>query len=672
MIVLWILLAIIIAAMVALFQYDFLFSKNRNKRKPWFALLRFFTVLTLLLLLIVPQFESSRYETELPHLSVLVDDSQSMEFLEIGKRVEEDLALLQSDQELADNYQISFFEFSETIEVLDTIDFSGKNTNLYQAMKAAQELYRDQSHGIIILSDGNQNKGTSYQYLDFNPDTKLYPVVYGDTTRYADIKISQLNTNRFSYLNNEFPIEVVVEYQGEDAVSQLLQVNEGNQTLFSKELQFSESERSQIVNFNIKSTKVGLKSLRANISKLENEKNISNNQREFAVEVIDQQTKVAIISNYSHPDLGALKKAIESNEQRTAQIKSFDDRGDLNEFDLVIIYGVDADFPVIINELETLEKNLWLILGPEPALNLLNRSLTEFSIETGSEVDRVQPVINSGFSSFNLDEFSYSDYPPVEAPFGSLSNQIPIEVVMNRQIGNLITEQPLWFTYENNGRRHSVSLLNGLWRWRTQSYLENRDYKNFDDLIGAHIQYLASGKKRDRLSIDVQSVYEQNNNIKLRATYLDKNYEFDSKAILNIVLVSISNNEKIVRPFIASSTNYVVNLNGIESGDYSYIVKVQNSPLSVSGFFKVLDYNVEKMVSNASSRQFQEVVGVNNVYYGNQFKKLIVDLKNGAALKPVERRINDYFGLIDFEYLLFLLFVLLGVEWFSRKYNGLI
>ena len=42
--------------------------------------------------------------------------------------------------------------------------------------------------------------------------------------------------------------------------------------------------------------------------------------KNFAVEVIDQKTNVAIVSDIIHPDMGALKKAIESNEQRTASI----------------------------------------------------------------------------------------------------------------------------------------------------------------------------------------------------------------------------------------------------------------------------------------------------------------------------------------------------------------
>ena len=45
----------------------------------------------------------------------------------------------------------------------------------------------------------------------------------------------------------------------------------------------------------------------------------------FSVEVIDEQIKVLILTSILHPDLGVLKKAIESNKQRSATISLIND-----------------------------------------------------------------------------------------------------------------------------------------------------------------------------------------------------------------------------------------------------------------------------------------------------------------------------------------------------------
>jgi hypothetical protein len=672
MIVLWILLAIIVAALVALYQYGYLFKNDPKKRRPWFAFLRFLTVFTILLLFIVPQFQSFKYETLLPQLVILVDDSKSLSHLGADEFVKSDVDFLKSNAELAKKYQISFFKFSEGLMSLDSLNFDGKFTDLQNSLSSVEDLYRDENKAIVILTDGIQNKGTNLRYFNKNENTSIYPIIYGDTTRYPDLKINQLNSNRYSYLNNEFPVEAVIEYQGDEAITSMFKVTEGEQTLYSEKISLSPNNRSSILTFNLKSSRIGFKSLSAEIEAIDGEKNTKNNVSEFAIEVIDEQTKVLLISNYTHPDIGAIKKAIESNEQRKLYIKDYNDRGDLNEYDLIIIYGIDKDFPKLSEEIKTLKKNTWLITGTLPDLNVLNRTISEYNIESGREVDNVQPLLNSGFSSFNLDEYSFIDFPPVQAPYGRFDNSIPIEVVMNRKIGSVETTQPLWFTYENEGTRHAVSLLSGLWRWRTQSYLEDRNYKNFDDFIGAHVQYLASNKKRQRLSIDFKSVYKQDDDIEIIATYLDKNYIVDTKGVLNMELVKQGGNEKIVRPFIVNKNNYTVDLNGLSPGDYSFEIKVDNSTIKSSGFFKVLDYDLESMVSNASPLEFQNLLGKEQVYYQGSMDKVVEKLTSDVLLKPIERKINDYFGLIDFQYLLYLLFVLLGLEWFLRKYNGLI
>src|SRR5690606_36964092 len=87
-------------------------------------------------------------------------------------------------------------------------------------------------------------------------------------------------------------------------------------------ISFSKENNSKILNFYLPANQVGVQSYTAVLEPLENEKNKVNNQKEFAVEVIDQKTNVAIVSDILHPDLGALKKSIEANEQRQVNILS--------------------------------------------------------------------------------------------------------------------------------------------------------------------------------------------------------------------------------------------------------------------------------------------------------------------------------------------------------------
>ncbi|MGB5983361.1 MAG: vWA domain-containing protein [Nonlabens sp.] len=672
MTVLWILLAVVIAAFVALYQYGYIFSKN-NKRKPLgFALLRFFTVLTILILLLFPKFKSVDYETVLPKLILLVDNSSSIDHLGVSNELSNDFDKLLSESELKKKFNISSIGFGSDVRYLDSLSFSEQASDLGNALEQSQNLFRNEQKAIVILTDGIQNKGRSYEFSEIQNNTKLYPIIYGDTVSYPDLQINQININRYSYLSNEFPVEVIVNYSGKNEVSTIFKVTEKSRTLFSKQLSFDANNNSEIIRFNLKSDAVGLKSMVAQIREIEGEKNTANNYRSLAVEVIDQQTKILIQSNILHPDIGALKKAIKSNDQRTVDIKYGTEIVDYSNYNLVILYGINYGFEDKISELQKLNKNCWIITGKNPVLDEFNNVFEQLSIESDPETDEVQPILNPEFGSFNIEDFDYSDYPPVEAPYGSWNLSLPADIIMYKRISGIDTKEPIWFTFENNASRYAISSFNGFWRWRAAAYLENKSFADFDGLIGAQVQYLADNRTRNRLEVDVPNIIDGNDQILFKASYLDKNYEFDRDAVLNMRILNTENDSSFVRPFVLNGNKYQLDLSGVNAGNYSYIVQVDDSELKKSGLFQIQDYDPEKNIESASKTQFEKLVGKENVYYQNQLDKVILELSNDDIARPLQREEFSFLGLIDYKYILALLGVLLGLEWFFRKYNGLI
>ena len=661
-----------IAALIALYQYGYISTSKSTRKKPWFALLRFLTVFSILLLFIAPRFDSKTYETLLPQLVVLVDDSKSIDYLKSGDAVKRDLALIVNDSDLNSKFEIQTFKFSETIAPLDSLSFQATETDLNIAISEPQELFKNRNKAVVVLTDGNQTTGSSYSYTQVNEKTSLYPVIYGDTTQYADLKITNINVNRYSYLNNEFPVEVFVAYQGQEQESRVFKVTQGNRTLYSETLSFNEKERAAIVSFNLTSTAIGTQSMVASIEPLPNEKNTQNNYRSFAVEVIDQQTNVLILSDQVHPDIGALKKAIESNQQRKVTIKSTSEDYDLNEYNLVVMYGVSSAFAKAYTQINQLNKNTWVITGSDPDIDYLNGKYQSFNLEDSNDFDEAQPILNTSYTTFNLDQISFDDYPPAQVPFGELIFNTNVDVLFYKKIGTITTTQPIWFNYEDGDTKHAVTLASGLWRWRAQSYLDQQDFKNFDDLVSSQVQYLASNKKRNRLELSYEPFYYQNKSILINAQYLDKNYEFEDNGILNLNVTHTESKELITRPFVLSGNSYVVDLSGLKAGDYKFTVQVENDQLSRSGSFSILEYDIEKQQVSASDAGMKKLVGSSSVYYQGETEELIADLKKNPLLQTIERAIVKQTSLIDWEYLLGLILLLLGLEWFLRKYNGLV
>jgi hypothetical protein len=167
------------------------------------------------------------------------------------------------------------------------------------------KVLKNDSNAIVLITDGNQTVGNDYEYSSIkNP---VFPLVVGDTTQYEDVKISQLNVNRYSFINNQFPVEIFLQYEGNQSLKLRYTIENKGKIIYSKLIRFSPQKNSKRIEASIKATQEGSNFYKAKIEYLENEKNKTNNLKNFSVEVIDKQTEVLILSSFYHPDLGALK-----------------------------------------------------------------------------------------------------------------------------------------------------------------------------------------------------------------------------------------------------------------------------------------------------------------------------------------------------------------------------
>ena len=360
----YIIIAGIIALLLALFQYWYK-SKIKSKLNVLLSFLRFVSVFSILLLLINPKFDKTTYYNEKPSLIVAVDNSESVSYLKQDEKTRQLLANLKSDVNLNNKFNLDIYTFGKKVESSDSLTFKEKQSNPDMLFERLSQVYKNTNSPTIFITDGNQTYGNDYEFVTNKFKQPVFPIILGDTIQYIDVKIQQLNVNKYAYLNNQFPVEIIATYSGNNSVNTQLKVTSGNNaTVFSQNLNFSKQNTSQIISFTLPANRVGVSSYKAEIVPIENEKNIVNNAKNFAVEVIDQKTNVALISDITHPDLGALKKSIESNEQRQASIlKPNEYLLKSNDFQLVILYQPNNSFSLVFDEIEKLKLNKFTVLG---------------------------------------------------------------------------------------------------------------------------------------------------------------------------------------------------------------------------------------------------------------------------------------------------------------------
>ncbi|WP_452232188.1 VWA domain-containing protein [Lacinutrix sp. MEBiC02595] len=671
---LYIILSGIIALSLALFQYS-MKKKNRTSKSILFAFLRFVSIFLLLLLLINPKFEKISYYTEKPNLVVAVDNSSSIVHLNQKENVLQLVASIKNNKALSEKFNLDFFTFGNRVKTSDSLTFIDKQTNIDKAFNAFNPIYKNTTSPILLLTDGNQTFGNDYLFSAEKVKQPIFPIILGDTITYTDLKLQQLNVNKYAFLKNKFPVEAIVTYNGNAIVNSKFVVTSGKSTVYSQNITLNGTNNSKVLNFSLPANRVGVQAYKAKILPIESEKNTINNNKDFAVEVIDQKTNVAIVSDFIHPDLGAFKKSIESNEQREVSIVTPDEYLlQKNDFQLVILYQPNNKFKSVFDYLKQDNTNKFMVLGTKTDYTFVNTITSDFKHDITKQTEDYQASLNTNYNTFIIDDLDFESFPPLQSSFGNATFSVPAETILFKKIGSLETQDPLLVTLETNNRREAILFGENIWKWRAQSYLNTKSFNNFDDFIGKMVQYLASNKRKNRLNVDYESFYQGNSNVIIKAQFFNKNYEFDVKEILNISVINKGTKATSTFPLILKGNNYQVDLSNLPAGDYSFSVKATNENISKSGVFQILEYNIEQQFLNANVTKLQQVAINTNAssYFIANTNTLINDLLKDERFAILQKSSKNVVPLIDFKYLLALLILSLALEWFLRKYNGLI
>ncbi|MDO6741518.1 MULTISPECIES: VWA domain-containing protein [Polaribacter] len=668
--ILYLILALLFGLAIAYFQYYFK-VKNKLKITGTLFVLKGLSIFLLILLLINPKIEETNITNIKPVLTFLVDNSNSVSFFKEDKNVEVFIKELEKNSQIQQKFDVQKFSFANDLQVLDSLSFTENQTNISNAILNVNELQNDKISPIVLITDGNQTIGQDYEFI--NVKQPIYPIVIGDTTKYVDVKISQLNVNKYSYIKNKFPVEVILNYEGNENVTTQFSIFNKGKTVFRKNVRFSASKKSLTVIANLTSIKEGLQYYTASISKIENEKNTKNNSKSFSVEVIDEQTKVLLLTSVLHPDLGAFKKAIESNKQRSVEIYHIDNfKNNIKDYQLVILFQLNNKFNKVIDQIKENNNNYLLVSGASSDWNFINQKELGVRKNSINETENYGAVFNDGFLNFLQEDIGFNNYPPLKDKFGEVSFTKEHQTLLYQNINGLETQQPLLATFDINNQKSGILLGEGIWRWRANSFLNTNSFEDFDKFIGNIVQFLASNKKRNRLEVDAESLYPANSTITISAFYTDKNYQFDPRASLEITVTNTTTKVVTKVPFSLVNNAFKTEIENLNSGDYTYKVTVLGQSISKNGRFKITDYNIEEQFTNANIQKLQKLADKTggNLFYKNQAAKITKKLLANESFYTVQKATKKQVNLIDWQWILFLVIALLTAEWFLRKYFG--
>lgn len=670
---LYIILIALFSIGVAYFQY-FYKAKRKSVKTNLFAFLRFLSLFLLGLLLLNPKFKQTELKNIKPKLIVAADVSESVSFLKQEQQVANIIQKIRNSSILSDKFDIDYYRFGNTTELIqDSLLFRSKQTNIAQVYPEFKDLYNDNISPTIIITDGNQTYGQDYVVASKTYKQPIYPVLIGDTIIKTDLKIQKLQHNKYAFLENDFPLEVTLSYQGDLSVNQAIKIKKGERVIYKKMLSFSKENNTELVSLTLPATHIGRHKYTVTIDNLDSEENIKNNVREFSLQVIDERTNVLFVSSILHPDIGMYKKAIETNKQRKVTIVKPSTTLNLNDFQLVVLYQPDTSFKGLLDKIKGFNKNYWLIGGLQTNWSVVNAIQNNYQFKSTNKTQDYQVNFNDNFALFQQENLSFELFPPLHATYGSLELKNEVSTLLYQNINGISTDNPSFSFFENGKQRTAFLFGEGIWKWRAQSFINENSFESFDAFIGKTIQFLASNTRKERLVVNADETYNLGT-VFLEAQYFDKNYVLDTNAKVSANIKSIETGELYAFDFLFKGNGYVLDVSNLPSGNYEYRIEVEKDGLVKNGNFEVLDFNIEEQFLNPDVTKLQQIAtnSNNRLYHVNNPEQLFADLAQNENFKTIQKAYYKESPLIHWKYLLVILLLVLSLEWFLRKYNGLI
>lgn len=661
-----------------------------SKKHPWskrinqflFAL-RAVLAFFLAALLLGPIVRQVKNLIEKPIFVILQDDSQSVAEATDAQtlaNMKNTLATVSASM-VANGFQVEQTNLEG--EVNDTIRYNASTSDLQSALRDITNRYEGQKlGGVLMVSDGIYNSGLSPLYTNYN--FPVYTLGLGDTAQRIDVTIKNILYNKIAYQGNRFPIRVEVLANG--ITDQNLTV-----TLAHKGVEIDRQLKpiieGQLLTFDFQpqADEQGFQKYDIQVEVKKSEVNTRNNRASVFIEVVEGKKKILLIASSPHPDIKAIRSAIEKNSnyefsllipgvtEVTAEDIQF------SKVDLVIFHQVPdvrGRTREIFQRVNSSKTSSLIILGRQIDLAFLGRAGVPLKVESISrDYDEVTPVLNSSFSNFLLAEEVNSnliEYPPVSVPFGKMSTPLSATPLLFQRIGNVITDKPLLAVESVDDKKVAIMLGEGIWRWRLDEFERTEATAGFDELFGKLVQYLSTqdDKKKFR-SYPIKQEFSESEPVVIESQVYNDIYEPVYGNTIDLELVNDAG-DRFQYQYLLSPGNIRYQIGGLKEGVYRFRSRTEINGVQeqVNGQFAVVT-KLAEIQNLTADHQLLKKLSQNTG--GKFFVTSDSAMVNALSSLNVENQIRSeesYNSIINLKWIFWVLLSMVSVEWLLRKYHG--
>lgn len=663
-----------------------LYSKN----PPWskqlnylLAALRFGVVSFLCFLLLGPVVRYFANSTEKPAVVFAIDNSESVQLFSDSSALRQArLGLDRISRKLSENgieTSVKSLDAAQPAQI-SAIRFDQKSTNLDGLLQAVAETYENRNlAAVVLLSDGIANQGKSPVYSDF--PFKLFPVAIGDTVPKKDLSLPALQYNKVAFSGNKFPVVAEIRNDGFGPATATVLLSENGKILERKTISLQKSRSTEQVTFTLTAAQPGKKHYEVTVQALPGEFTTRNNTKHAYLEVVKGRLQVLLAAAVPHPDVKALKSALETDDnfEVSLYLPGIEPLKKA-KYDLAILHQLPTRLPQGNEVLEQIRQEqipALYILGAQSDLAAFNKQQAGvFIAPRGNNADEVQPVLNPKFTKFGFAENAaqvFNGFPPVTVPFADFRLNSGAEVILEQQVGRLKTNRPLLLVQTGNERPTGVFAGEGLWQWRLNEAVAQEKPAHFDKLITDLVQLLTTRQNKKRLNVyPVQDEFLVSEDVRFQSEVYNAIYE---KIYGQQIALTLTDEQQKTRSltFVNGENFSGLSVGTLPGGVYKYTARttLEGKRVTDSGEFLVSDLALETLSSLANHNLLHQLARKNGskLYYPTQLDQLEKDLL-AADFKNVIFTQESLKDLIHLKWLFFVILALISLEWFLRKYYG--
>lgn len=628
-------------------------------------------------------FEFVKTKSEKPILITVIDNSASLKNYKDSTSVLSDINKLKAALKVIPNEKFDqvFYSVGENFKNSDKLDLKEGKSDLSKAFESIfSDYYNRNIGGIVFVSDGNFNEGQNPVYAASKiPLTPIFTVGVGDTASKKDQVLKDVICNEIAFLKNKFPVEVDLEAFKIGKRNVTVSISQNGKTIASQQVNYTDGNfDSKQVLFDLEASQVGFQHFVAEVKAVENEYTIKNNRRSFYVEVLDARNKILLLFGAPHPDVSALKSVLEQDQNIQVDAQSIDkwDKN-LKNVDLVIWHEPGIGFSDNINQSFISQKiPVFYFVGVNTSNATIQKLNIGLSFASSQQQDEVQADVQTGFEKFELSDELKTElpkFPPVVVRYGTPKVGTQNEVFLSQRLAGISKKEPLLYFGSTDKRKYGVFLGDGIWKWRMSNYLKNKNHTLFNEFVQKTSQYLIQKENSSNLRVSLPKRFSVNEEVLIKAEFYNEAMELITKPKIAFTLLD-SKGKKSVFEFGVNGNLYLLPLGKLKSGTYSWTANTSfdGKKYSKKGNFVVENIEIEKLDTRANHGLLNQISeqSKGQFFVLKDYQKLIKAIQNREDITSVSYQESSYDNLLDYIWILIFLVLLLGTEWFLKRWNG--